>query len=204
LTLGVHANQRATDSLLLEALDGRQDEVSLEWSATLPGQFLVQGKLDGRRVHIDDSTLGDGYGLHLNIERTLFKEPDLRVGYRGIVTHFSTSSRDISLVEPVADAAATDIDKLLILENLVSSINLHGIFLSLESNIAQHWRGRMLFGADYSFDRSTFGYDIQGGLSFFPRKGLELIFEAGYSTSPTTSDRDSERLEFGLAIKNYF
>jgi hypothetical protein len=49
LSLAFHANQRATDSLLLESLNGRQDEVSLEWSTALQGQLLVQGKLDARR-----------------------------------------------------------------------------------------------------------------------------------------------------------
>jgi hypothetical protein len=204
LNLAFHANQRATDSLLLETLGGRQDELSLRWNTLLPLQITLSATLQGRRAFVDDATLGDGYGLYLQLERSLFKEPDLRIGYRGIVTHFSFSSQDATLVNPVAATGARQADKLLILDNLASSINLQGLYLSLESHLTQQWSSRLRLGSDYSFERSSFGYDIEGSLSFFPRRGSEFTLEIGHSTSATTSDRDSERLQFSLAIRNYF
>ncbi len=205
LTMAFHGHQRAIDSLLLEALGGRQDELSFTWSGPLPPHLAVSFAARGRRIELDHETLGYGYGLSLNVEHPLInRNPQLNIGYRNLVTGFFQESRDGSLVANVADASTGPADRRMILENLVSSINLHGVYLSLEQQLGEFWVADMLLGTDYSFDRSTLGYEIETGIGFVPRRSIRIQLQAGYSTSASTSDRDSERVQVDLAFKMYY
>ena len=50
-------------------------------------------------------------------------------------------------INNVAATTARRADKLLILDNLATSINLHGLFASLESHLGQQWIGRLVLGS---------------------------------------------------------
>jgi hypothetical protein len=104
----------------------------------------------------------------------------------------------------VAAPGTSDIDRLGLLENLVSPINLHGLYLSWHQTINPEWAWHAIAGSDYSFTRSSFGHTFETGLSYFPSRRTEFIFSAGYSTSASTSDQDTERLELSLAFRYRF
>jgi tetratricopeptide (TPR) repeat protein len=205
LTLAYHGNQRATDSLLLEVLHGREDELSVLWNARFYPDVDANVKLRGRRVIVDGETLGYGYGVDLNLERVVLEGvPQLRLGYRGLITGYSQSSDDIRLVASVAAPGTTDLERLGLLENLVSPINLHGLYLSWHQAINPEWKWHAVVGSDYSFTRSSFGHSFEAGVSYAPSRRTEVTFGGGYSTSASTSDQDSERLELGLAFRCRF
>lgn len=205
LTLALHGNQRATDSLLLETLHGREDELFLFWHARFYPDVLANLKLQGRRVLVAGETLGYGYSVDLNLERIVLKNvPELHLGYRGLITGYSQSSENIRLVAGVAAPGTSDADRLLLLNNLVSPINLHGLYLSWQQTINPEWSWNALAGSDYSFTRSSFGHTFEAGLSYFPSRSTEFIFSAGYSTSASTSEQDTERLELSLAFRCHF
>jgi len=98
----------------------------------------------------------------------------------------------------------SDADRLNLLENLVSPINLHGLYLSWHQTINPEWTWHAVVGGDYSFTRSSLGHTFEAGLSFFPSRKTEIILDAGYSTSASTSDQDSERLELSVAFRCRF
>jgi tetratricopeptide (TPR) repeat protein len=205
LTLAFHGNQRATDSLLLEVLHGREDELSLLWNARLFPDVVANVKLRGRRVLVDGETLGYGYGVDLNLEHAVLQNvPELHVGYRGLMTGFSQVSENIRLVAGVAAPGDSATDRLNLLENLVSPINLHGLYLSWHQTISPEWNWHAVAGIDYSFTRSSFGHTFEAGLSYSPSRRTEIILDAGYSTSASTSDQDSERLELSAAFRIRF
>jgi len=205
LTLSLHGNQRATDSLLLETLHGREDELFLFWHTRLYLDVLGSVKLRGRRVLVPGATLGYGYSIDLNLERVVLKSlPELHLGYRGLITDYSRSSGDIRLVAGVAAPGDSDADRLHLLRDLVSPINLHGLYLSWQQTLSPEWSWHALAGSDYSFTRSTFGHTVEAGLSYFPSRRTEFILSAGYSTSASTSEQDSERLELSLAFRCRF
>ncbi len=205
LTLAWHGNQRATDSLLLEILHGREDELSFLWNARLFREIDANLKLRGRRVVVDGETLGYGYGVDLNLERVVLEDvPQMRLGYRGLITGYSQTSENIRLVAGVAAPGTSDADRLNLLEDLVSPINLHGLYLSWLQTINPEWAWHAVAGSDYSFTRSFFGYSFETGLSFAPSRRTEFIFNAGYSTSASISDQDPERLELSLAFRCRF
>jgi len=205
LTLAFHGNQRATDSLLLEVLHGREDELSLFWNAGFYPGVDANIKLRGRRILVDRETLGYGYGVDLNLERVVLEGvPQLHLGYRGLITGYSQSSDDIRLVASVAAPGTTDAERLGLLENLVTPINLHGLYLSWHQVINPEWKWHAVVGSDYSFTRSSFGHSFEAGVSYAPSRRTEVTFGGGYSTSASTSDQDSERLELGLAFRCRF
>jgi tetratricopeptide (TPR) repeat protein len=205
LTLAFHGNQRATDSLLLEVLHGREDELSLLWNARFFPDVVANVKLRGRRVLVDGETLGYGYGVDLHLERVVLEGvPQLHLGYRGLITGFSQSSENIRLVASVAAPGTSDADRLLLLNNLVTPINLHGLYLSWQQTINPEWNWHVIAGSDYSFTRSSFGQTFEAGLSYFPSRRTEVILGAGYSTSASTSDQDPERLEVSVAFRCRF
>lgn len=205
LTLALHHNQQAKDSLLLEVLHSREDELSLFWHTPLYAAISGNLKLEGRRVLVAGETLGYGYGVEANLERNVLKNvPELRLGYRGLITGFSQSSDNIRLVSDVAAPGTSTLDRLLILRNLISPINLHGLYLSWQQTINPEWSWHAVAGSDYSFTRSSFGHTFEAGLSYFANRRTELLLNAGYSTSASTSDLDSERLELSLAVRCRF
>ena len=205
LTLALRGNQRATDSLLLETLHGREDELSLFWNARFYPEVDANLKLRGRRILVDGETLGYGYGVDLNLERIVLEDvPQLNFGYRGLITGYSQSSDHARLVAGVAAPGTSDAGRLVLLENLVSSINLHGLYLSWQQTLNPEWNWHALAGSDYSFTRSTFGHTFEAGLSFSPSRRTEFIFNGGYSTSASTSEQDTERLELSAAFRCRF
>jgi len=205
LTLAVHGNQRATDSLLLEVLRGREDELSLALHAHLYPDILANLKLRGRRVLLGGETLGYVYSVDLNLERVILKSlPELHFGYRGLFTGYSQSSKNPGLVDSVALPGNSVADRLVLLKNLVTPINDHGLFLSWQQTINTAWSWHALAGSDYSVTRSSFGQTIEAGLSCFPSRNTELILSAGYSTSASTSEQDTKRLELSLAFRYRF
>jgi tetratricopeptide (TPR) repeat protein len=205
LTLAWHGNQRATDSLLLETLHGREDALSVFWRARFYPDVLANLKLQGRRVLVAGETLGHGYSVDLSLERMVLQRlPELHLGYHGLISGYSPSSENIRLVADVAARGTSDVDRRRLLDDLVSPINLHGLFLSWQQTINPSWRWNALAGSDYSFTRSTFGYTFETGLSCFPSPNTEVVSSVGYSTSASTSDEDSKRWELSLALRFNF
>ena len=205
LTLAPRGNQRATDSLLLETLHGREDELSLIWHTRLYPDIHANLTVGGRRILVGGDTLGYGYNASLDIERIVLKNvPELHLGYRGLITGYSQSSENFQLVTGVAAPGTSGADRLLLLNDLVSPINLHGFYLSWQQTINPSWSWRALAGSDYSFIRCSPGYTLETGLSYCPSRRTEFVFSAGYSTSASTSDQNSERFESSLALRYRF
>ena len=189
----------------MEVLHGREDELSLLWNARFFPDVVANVKLRGRRVLVDGETLGYGYAVDLNLERVVLEDvPQLHLGYRGLITGYSQTSENIRLVAGVAAPGDSDADRLNLLENLVSPINLHGLYLSWRQTFNSEWAWHVVAGSDYSFTRSSFGHSFEAGVSYAPSRRTEITLGGGYSTSASTSDQDSERLELILSFRCHF
>jgi hypothetical protein len=175
------------------------------WNARFHPEVIASVKLRGRRILVDGETLGYGYGVNLNLERAVFNAlPELHLGYRGLISGYSQRSKNSRLSGEVAAPRTSDADGLSLLDDLVSPINLHGLFLSWHQTIHPQLQWHAAVGGDYSFTRSSFGQSIESGLSYHPTPRTEFIFSAGYSNSASTSDQDSERVELSLALRCRF
>ena len=186
----------------METLHGREDEVFLLWHTRFYPDISANLKVRGRRVLIDGETLGYGYSIDLNVERAILDSvPELHIGYRGLFTGYSQESQNIGLVNGVAAPGTPDSFRRVLMKNLVTPINLHGLFLSWQQTINPEWSWHALAGCDYSFTRSAFGQSLEAGVTYSPTRRMEFLFNAGYSTSASTSEQDTERLELSLAFR---
>lgn len=105
-SIGWSGNARATESLPLEVLNGREDRLDAE----------VGGKLNPRmnfslggwwhQVRVDGQSLGHGYGLSGTFDVVLQTEtatrPEISVGWFGVFTRFTSDSSADALVDALA------------------------------------------------------------------------------------------------------
>jgi tetratricopeptide (TPR) repeat protein len=207
LALEATANTRATDSLTLEALDGRQHQLAAVLSWLIEADLTLIVRLQRRELRVGGEPLGNTGGAELNLDLTLRRhDPRIVVGYRGSVSRFSTDPAFPSVVTlPIADPQGGIAAQQAIAANLVSRrINRHGTGLLITDNLARAWVYRLTAGVDYDFELSTPAWNAALGLGFFPRKSLELNLEGGYTSSASASNAGSGAALLNASIRYHF
>ncbi|WP_438483587.1 tetratricopeptide repeat protein [Oleiharenicola lentus] len=205
VSLDYSANERALDSLTLEALDGRQYRTNFtaSWLIETDLTFVVRGHW--REVYVNDRKLGRGSGVDLNLDYTLWRQgPRVSIGYRGSISSFLQTLNDPSPAAPIADPAGGIGSQLGILNNLVSRrINRHGIGLLITDNLADAWLYRLTAGVDYDFELSSTSWNSALALTFLPRKSIEMTAEAGYTSSASSSNAGSSASLLNFYVRIY-
>lgn len=204
-TLEYAANERALDSLMIEALDGRQYRAGLTASWLIEADLSLVVRGHWREVYVQDRRLGQGSGIDVNLDHTFWRQgPRITVGYRGSVANFSRTLTDSSVALPLADPLGGLGAQLGILENLVSPrLNRHGIGVLVTDNLADAWRYRFNAGVDYDFELSSPNWNAALALTFLPRKSIELTAEAGYASSAAASNAGSSALLLNFFVRIY-
>jgi hypothetical protein len=207
--IDVSLNERATDSLTLEALDGRQHRagIGVNWLVEADLNFVARASF--RELRVASQSIGRSAGLDFNLDQTLTREghgPRFIVGYRASLAAFTpTDSASPALAEPIADPALGLGAQQALLANLVSRrINRHGFGLQITDNMAHAWHYRFTAGTDYDFELSSVGWNASLALSFFPRKSIELGTEGGYASSATSSNAGSSAVLLNFFIRSYY
>lgn len=209
ITLEQTVNDRALDSLLLEALDGREDRTSLRlaWLVNETLAFNVRGY--ARSVHLDNHRLGEGNGVEINLDQTFkTRDPNISVGYRGSLASFNPRpiTPEISaLAEPVADPRNGTPARDAIASNLVSSrINRHGAGIQVYDTFDQFWLYRFNAGLDYDFVLSSLGWNANFALSYYLGERIELSGDIGYTSSATNNNAGSAATLSNLVLRYYY
>lgn len=203
VTLAFHGNDRALDSLALEALNGRANRLSLVSQYQLEYDWVFNPALSAREVRVEGDRLGHGIGLDAILEKILFRHrPELRAGYNFSYGRFWRSTSDLDLV---AQVAATPENAEVILEGLIApTLHRHGLFLSLRDNFADALHYRLSSSVFYSFDTGGIEYGASAGLSFFPRKSLELAADVLYSSTSALSGLESDITGLTISLRYHF
>ncbi len=207
IALEATANTRATDSLTLEALDGRQHQLSVVLSWLIEADLTLIVRLQRRELRLDGAALGRATGAEMNLDLTLRRQhPRVVVGYRGSVAQFDPNAAfSPSATRPIADPLGGLVAQESVVANLVSRrINRHGTGLLITDNLARAWVYRLTGGVDYDFELSTPAWNAALGLSFFPRKSLELTLEGGYTSSATASNAGADAALFNASVRYHF
>lgn len=206
LTLEGRGNDRATDSLLLESLNGRENRLELKGNYKFNEKWLAYGTLYARQLSLDQEELGLSTGGTFNLEHILLHEsPELRVGYRSVWMNYSRSSDNDLLVASRLQPLTPAVDRRQTFENLVvSEIHREGIYATLRDQISGFIYYFISTGTDYAFELGSMEWNATGGLSVYPRKSLELRGEIGYISSASTSNLDSDQWLVVLGIKYWF
>lgn len=202
----VSLNARSTDSLTLEAIDGRQHSIGLGLNWLVEADLNLAARAQVREVRIEGMRLGRGSSIDINFDYTIWRQgPRVTVGYRGSIGQFSPDAGfDPARTGPLADPAGGLLGQQAIADNLVSRrINRHGVGLTITDNLADAWIYRFVAGADYDFELSSTGWNGSLALTFLPRKSIEITAEAGYTSSATASNAGSSATLFNFYIRAY-
>lgn len=202
----MQGNERATDSLLFELLDGRQNRVGAEVKYQFEDEWFLTFDPSLRQSLLDGESIGNGYLVNWSVEKVLFAQsPEIRIGYRGILMQFWDEVGDLSFVDPFLSPGTPPAARREAATNVVSPlIHRHGLYTSVTDNLADAWKYRMMVGADYIDEQSTFGYGGEAEIAFWPRKSIELTTGAAYSSNASTSDSSSGLFQLNFGFRYYF
>ncbi len=206
LTLEGLWNERATDGLLAEAIDSRQHRVSLKANYLIRHSWLAYGEVVLRKTHIDGEHIANGWGANANLEYILFHEkPELRFGYHAQWTASTAATANPELLDAAVDRDLALDDKRLILSSLfLRQDHRQGAYFDMRHQLS----GALFFhttgGIDYVFEQKSIEWYAATGLSFFPRKSVELKSSIGYATSANTADFASDQWIVSGGLKWYF
>lgn len=205
VSLDYSANERALDSLALEALNGRQSRATAGASWLIEADLLFMLRGSWREVQVAGHRLGRGTSLDLNLDHTFWRQgPRLTLGYRGSFATFNRTLNDPAPVAPLADPLGGSGAQLGVLENLISRrINRHGLGFLATDNLADAWLYRLNLGMDYDFELHSIAWNGSLALTFRPRKSIELTAEAGYTSSATSSNAGSSATLVNFYIRIY-
>ncbi|MCF3651877.1 tetratricopeptide repeat protein [Synoicihabitans lomoniglobus] len=203
---GTWWNERATDSLVLESLNGRQDWTGLTASWQLEADLSLGIKAGMREVYVAGTRLGQGDGIEVSLDQTLRRHgPQWIVGYRGAVASFNTGATDLTLVDPTVRPGLPPGGRRAVLNNLVSPrINRHGMGWTLTDNLADAWSYRLTVGGDYDFVLDSLGFNAGVAGMFRPRKSIEIQGELGYSSNASASNAGNEAVLLNLSFRFHY
>jgi hypothetical protein len=207
VALEAAVNVRATDSLTLEALDGRQRHLALVVNWLIEADLNLSVRAQTREVRVANQSLGRGSSVEVNLDHTFWRQgPRITAGYRGSLARFATNvSVSPALAAPIADATGGVPVQQAILGNLVSRrINRHGTGLLITDNLADAWLYRLTAGVDYDFELSSAGWNAALGLTYFPRKSIELTAEGGYTSSASGSNAGSAATVVNILLRVHY
>lgn len=206
LQVRFEGGRRSTDSLLMESLGGREHRVTLELDYPWSRNWLARAQLYGRQVLVGQEALGVSGGTLGYLERILLADsPEWRVGYRFNYMKFEAGESNPRLVDPAVVPGLDEGARAALVDQMVvPELNRHGIFMRLRNQLSGMLEYYVTAGADYAFERSSFEYQAEGGLSFYPRKSIEIRTAAGYSTSAGTADLNSRLWQFNIGLQYWF
>ncbi len=206
LWLEAYASERARDGLLLNSLDGRQHRLTLAGNYLIAERLQTYGALTGREVQINDERLAVGLQGNWGVEFLARREsPEFKIGYRGAYHANTRKTGNLALVAPAVLPGATIAQQTQVLDSTVLHwLHREGLYADLRDRLWGPFFYHLFGGADYAFERSSIELTSRAGLTFQPRKSLELGTEIAYTTSAATADGASGLWELGLAAKWWF
>jgi hypothetical protein len=206
LSMDVDYQKKAVDSLSLELLDGRQNQVALLFYSQLWNSLSIIPQATVRQVDVAGEPLGEGFQFQLQMEQLVFPRPiQISVGYQGEYSGFSRSNTHRGLLNKIRDFSVLDGATGDPLDELIDdSIHRHSITVSFRGKVLSVWTYDFTSVMGYAVDRSLFEHGFLVGSSLWLRKSIELRWEGGYFSNGNKSNQGSESFQLSLALKTYF
>lgn len=221
--LAYDGNGRATDSLSLEALNGREDRVSFSVGGTVAERWLVNANVYYHRVDVGGDKIGDGYGyegsLDYIVQTETRKRPEISIGYFGQYHKFDSVGslppairseiRKAAVPDPEVRRALASNDEVRravpasfgqeVLNTLVDpETNRHGVRMTVRRHFAENWAGFIQVGGYYAFDDKTFEYTASAGVEYYLSDDIMLYAEMRYDSNGSALNTGSGVWEANL------
>lgn len=198
-------NDRAVDSLQLEALNGRQNTLALYLGTHFSRRFYMDARFYFRQIKVDGHDLGQGWGLDMNVGYTLLEEtrsrPELAVSYFNEISYFNTKSLPDSFSDRVARKGFIgDLSRELIDER----INRHGIIITLSKQLNHRVNAYIYGGVSYEFETGEAEGRAGAGIEAYLNKNTSLNIGIDYTTSGNAGNRGSDVLSGNVGVRVSF
>lgn len=203
--LSFRGNDRATDSLQLEALNGRQNALSFSMSSHFSKRFYLDARAFIRGVSVQGHDLGYGWGMDMNIGYSLVEEtmrrPELQISYFNELSYFHSKRLPTSFQSHhtrrgyVGNLGDELID---------SRINRHGIILTLSKQLTHRVNAYVYGGASYEFENQELEGRLGAGLEAYLAPNASLNIGVDYTTSGNAGNRGSDVLSGTVGVKMSF
>ena len=216
--VGADYNRRATDSLALEILDGRQSRAyaGFDWVLDDEADWRVSATAAARIATVDSAILGNGWGAEWQVERVILRDPvAIRLAYVGQYSRFDTTATNPAIVQPLFDPGSTAAQQTAALdtegilagspETLIDpEISYQGMTLSARREILPQWTMEAVGIFGYYLDSSQTNYGGYFKNSWHPRKSIDVEASVGYLSGGMQSNTGSQVYIFSLALRVLF
>ena len=203
-------NERATDSLTLEALDGRQDAVHFDVSAYFGNGWNFDGRFNVRQVTVDGVDIGDGFQADVQFGKTLREMTPITSGiYVGYVGEFSDFSYDSQSASDLRTITGSNEPVILpaidILESLVEErINRQSVEIILERQITPRIAAAIIGGLGWEFEDEEFVYRAGVNVNYKLRDNVYLQAGLDYDSSGNAGSSGSEVVFASIFLRIFF
>lgn len=214
--LAWEGNARATDSVALQALDGRENRLSAYVNHNLTERLFVSAYAFLNWTNIGGDKLGDGYGIQYEADYTLQTEtksrPALSVTYVGEYRKFEHSStiptsaqREIRRALPTTGPNASLNPTRDILNTLADEeTNRQGINLRISKHFGADLNTYAQIGTYYAIDDKSLEFLGSLGAEYWVTDNALIFGELRYDTSGTGGSSGTGVFEANLGGKINF
>lgn len=207
-SLGFSGNARATDSVNLQALNGRSDRIEFKAGGPVSDRWVADFEAYYQWVKVGGNRLGEGYGASGSIDYVLQTEtrrrPELTVGYFFEYSHFDRSGTLPPRVRSeIRRAAPADVEvrKALasneelkraiagnygneVFDSLVDpETNRHGIMFKARKHFDNNLAVSAQVGAYYEFDEGSAQWTASAALEYWMSESTMFYAEIRYDSA---------------------
>jgi tetratricopeptide (TPR) repeat protein len=208
------ANERATDSLGLEAVDGRQDAVHFDVNVPLKKNWAFDGRFNYRQVKVDGIDIGDGIQADMQFGKTLreasLAKNGIYIGYSGEFSDFTYGSPSVAEVRSITGekndiVVLPAIDPADLVGSLVEErINRHGFEVVVDRQITPRIAAAIVGGFGWEFEDEQFVYRAGLNLSYQLRENVFIQAALDYDSSGSSTNSGSEVILASVLLRIFF
>jgi len=174
--LELSGNEKAEDSLLLEAIDGRQTRVELTAESPVASRFRVNAAVHAREAHVQDESLGRGYGADLDFAWHFRKRnPNVAIAYFAEYSQFDFADAAGRFAERLEGIPLVRAARDLVLERLIQPyVNRHGVQLRGRGKLGKAFVYTFFGEIAYRFEEESWEYGAGAGFIYRLARRLNL------------------------------
>lgn len=224
-SLAYMGNQRSTESVSLQALDGREDRAEFQIAGPIGDRWLMEFAAYYHWIRVGGDRLGQGYGFNGTLDYIIQKEtrtrPEITIGYFGEYHRFDSVSnvppsitkeirRAVVPQEEVRSALASteEVRRAVagsfgreVLDSLVDpETNRHGVRLTVKKHFGDDWAGYVQVGGYYAFDDKSLDYTAAAGVEYYLSEAAMIYAEIRYDSNGRTSSAGVLEANLGALV----
>lgn len=193
--------RRASDSLFLRSLNGRQNRLTGSLEAELGNGFSLNMQAYLRQVTVDQTLLGNGGGMEIGLSKTLIEEsvssPGIVLSYLG---EFSKFNRRANREVFRSLGLGWDEDPVRINELVDPRVNRQELELSLHRYCTPKWETTLVGAIGYEFEDEQTVWRMGFQAAYRIDSNLRLNLQGDYDSSGQAANASGAVISCALGL----